>query len=276
MGWVLEPSTLLVLSASTGVILHFFYPTKLSRNVLTVSVLGIALCTWTPVGVLLLGPLENRFPKIQPPQQITGIIVLGGAIRASQSKNRDTISLNFRAERMLAFVKLAIRYPNAKLVFSGGAGGLQAQSANEADEARKLLVGLFPSRKNIIFEDRSRNTRDNALFSKDLVRPLPSERWLLITSAADMPRAVGCFAKLKWDVIPYPVDYHTGLDTWSGQGLVQGFEQINWAVHEWIGLVYYRLRGWTPSIFPGPPEFGRSMFGLGELRVKDKGAIDAA
>ena len=87
------------------------------------------------------------------------------------------------------------------------------------------------------------------------MQPKPGERWLLVTSAHHMPRAVGCFRRIGFDVVPYPVD-------WRSRGAVDlvvpfatvasGLARTDVAVKEWVGLVVYRLTGKTSELFPGP------------------------
>ncbi len=72
------------------------------------------------------------------------------------------------------------------------------------------MIALGVPDDRMSFEDRSRDTWENAVFTKELVQPKPGERWLLVTSATHMPRSVGIFRKIGFDVIPYPVDYQTG------------------------------------------------------------------
>lgn len=215
---------------------------------------GLTVCAVTPVGSWLLGPLENRFPQpVSMPANVTGIILLGGAIDLKVSEDRNVTALNMRGERMLAFVRLARTYPHATLLFTGGNGSAFHTRGSEAAVARRLFHGLGLVPPRLMFENHSRNTHENAVFSYRLVHPAVGQRWLLVTSAADMPRAVGCFRAAGWPVVPYPVDYHTRRygAAWF-PGLAKGLMQTDWAIHEWLGLVYYRLRGWTPSLFPAP------------------------
>ena len=97
---------------------------------------------------------------------------------------------------MTTFVILAKRYPGAKLVFTGGSGAIEQGVSNEAEYARILLeqLGLPPDR--VVFETTSRTTWENAVNTYALVKPQPSESWILLTSASHMPRAVGVFRKL--------------------------------------------------------------------------------
>ncbi|WP_232224857.1 YdcF family protein [Acidihalobacter ferrooxydans] len=202
----------------------------------------------------MLRPLEDRFTRPDPmPTHVTGIVLLGGAIDLPVSTTRHVTALNIRAERMLGFLQLAHRYPKARLVFTGGNASPFGGRATEAAVARRLFVSLGINPRRMLFENRSRNTRENALYTYRLVKPKPGQIWLLVTSAADMPRAVGCFRQVGWMIVPYPVDYHTRAHgaAWL-TGLARSLTLGDWAAHEWLGLVYYRIRGWIPVLFPAP------------------------
>lgn len=253
--WFARPDTLLLLLCITGAaILCWRTSRRLGHGLLLAGVAGLGACAWLPLGTWLMRPLEDRFPPPHRlPAQIAGIIVLGGAIDLRESRSRRVPALNARAGRMTAFVALARRYPAARLVFTGGNPDPWATGPAEADVARVFFAGLGLDRRRFVFEGKSRNTRENALFSKRLVGPAPHQLWVLVTSAADMPRAVGCFRAVGWPVVPFPADYHTsGSGIGAAPGLARGLEDVDWATHEWVGLVYYRWRGWTPSLFPGP------------------------
>ena len=102
------------------------------------------------------------------------------------------------------------RYPNARVVFSGGSANLISNDAREADFAGAIFESLGIDKSRLIMERRSRNTQENAEFSKALVAPKDGERWLLVTSAFHMPRSVGLFRKAGFAVEPYPVDWRVG------------------------------------------------------------------
>jgi uncharacterized SAM-binding protein YcdF (DUF218 family) len=253
--WFIQPGTLLLILCVAGAVSVCWRPRQcVGRVVLIAGVAGLVACAWLPLGTWLLRPLENRFPPpLRLPSHVDGFILLGGAIELRDSLARGTPVLNLRAGRMTAFVALARRYPVARLVFSGGNPDPFAKGLTEAEVARTffLSMGLDPWR--MVFESNSRNTRENALYSRQLVKPAPHQVWILVTSAADMPRAIGCFRAVGWQVIPFPVDYHAA-PTGAGRapGLAAGLEEVGWAAHEWIGLLYYRWRGWTPQLFPSP------------------------
>ena len=106
----------------------------------------------------------------------------------------------------------------------------------------------------ILFERAAHNTFENGVYAKELANPTPGEKWLLVTSAMYMPRAVGVFRKAGWTVTPYPVDYTTGGGGGFGVGfnLTRRGESMHRALREWIGLVAYRMLGRTDAVFSAP------------------------
>ena len=106
----------------------------------------------------------------------------------------------------------------------------------------------------VIFESQSRNTYENAVYSYNLIKPKKKEKWVLITSASHMPRAVGVFRKTNWEVIPYPVDYQTAgpQDFISHYEGFLSLDQMRIGLHEWLGLFIYWVTDKTNQLFPGP------------------------
>ncbi|KMO43805.1 hypothetical protein VQ03_06955 [Methylobacterium tarhaniae] len=209
----------------------------------------------SPLASLVFGPLENRFPEFRDDGvPVTGIVVLGGAVETGLSSARDQLVVNDAGERMIALGDLARRYPKATLVFAGGSGRLTGDGAvSESAVLRRHAASLGVPPERITYDDRSRNTHENAAFSAELVKPKPGERWLLVTSAWHMPRAMGCFRRAGFTVTAYPVDYRTGpgavaLHSTAGDGLFE----LDVAAREWLGLLAYRASGYTESVFPGP------------------------
>ena len=128
------------------------------------------------------------------------------------------------------------------------------QELKESHYVGPVLERLGLEAGRVIYEERSRNTAENAKFSRDIARPQPGETWLLITSAFHMPRAVGCFRRAGWNVVPYPVDYMTDGDyqTAPPGSFSAGLGSLDGALHEWMGLALYRLSGKTDALFPAP------------------------
>lgn len=211
----------------------------------------------SPLSGLVALPLEERFPPFASDDErpVAGIIVLGGAIDTRTSGERRQLVLNDAGERQIAMAALARRYPQSRLVFTGGSGNLGGGSPSESEIVGRYADQMGLPRTRLILEDRSRNTRENAAFTADMVKPKPGERWLLVTSAWHMPRAIGCFRQAGFDVTAYPVDYRTGgwgdawrFNTFTSDGLMT----LDLMTKEWIGLVAYRLAGYTDAWLPAP------------------------
>jgi uncharacterized SAM-binding protein YcdF (DUF218 family) len=151
---------------------------------------------------------------------------------------------------------LARKYPKARVVYTGGSPNLISDDAKEADFAAGIFESLGIDKSRLILERRSRNTYENALFTKAMVDPKPGERWLLVTSAYHMPRSIGLFRKVGFVVEPCPVDWRvgTGQDVFSFTDVAEdGLSRTNVAVREWLGLMTYRAVGRIDELLPGPP-----------------------
>jgi uncharacterized SAM-binding protein YcdF (DUF218 family) len=154
---------------------------------------------------------------------------------------------------MLGALTLARRYPDAAIIVSGGnASLLPRDRPSEAADMRDLLVGQGVDPSRIRLEERSRNTVENAMFSREIAQPSFGQVWLLVTSATHMPRAVGCFRHIGWPVVPYPVDYRTEAKPRPGFLLSEHLALVDVVVKEWAGLVAYRILGYTNRLLPAP------------------------
>ena len=208
----------------------------------------------TPLAAWLSLPLEDRFPRPRPPARVDGVIVLGGAVEQLLSERRGIPALNGAAERMTEAVALSRRYPEARILFTGGSGNPLGTALSEADVARDLFTSLGLEGSRVLLEPLSRNTWENATMTRAMVPPREGETWLLVTSASHMPRSMGCFRQAGWQVTPWPVNYSTlpGGAGWFDPPLSFRLGQAEWAVREYVGLVAYRLLGRTDAWFPGP------------------------
>ena len=122
---------------------------------------------------------------------------------------RGIVALNDAAERITATVELARRYPDARIIFSGGSASLVLGAPLEAPLRSKELEALGIGHDRITAEEQSRNTIENAVFSRLIAHPKPGESWLLVTSAFHMPRAIAAFRAAGFPVEAYPVDWRT-------------------------------------------------------------------
>jgi uncharacterized SAM-binding protein YcdF (DUF218 family) len=240
VGTMLMPSNLVITVGLAGLILICTRYRSLGRTLLLLCVAGFVLCGFSPLCNFLSIPLETRFPawdaKGPAPD---GIVVLGGGLG-----------------RIFAAARLAGQYPGARVVYSGGNPNLIGdEDLVQADIAEVIFTGLGLPRDRLLLERQSRNTLENAQASKAVASPKPGERWVLVTSAYHMPRAIGIFRSVGFAVEPYPVggeirnwaDFLTLNSTFLGR-----LTQTNISAREWMGLLAYRLSGKTDELLPSP------------------------
>jgi uncharacterized SAM-binding protein YcdF (DUF218 family) len=249
---VMAPGNLLVLLLLAGVL--WLARSGRRRGLRLVGIVALVLLTIAvmPFGQWLAVPLEARFPVPSLPEHVDGIIVLGGGVDARASRAHGQTALNDAGDRIVEAAVLARQHPEARLVLSGGEGTMLAYGEQEAAFERALLIELGVPPERIVLEDRSRNTYENAVFSREVAKPGPGEAWLLVTSAAHMPRAVGCFRHAGWQIVPYPVDFRSNPSPSVDFALSEHLGLIDSVTKEWVGLVAYRLLDRTDAFFPGP------------------------
>ena len=256
LGIMALPTNFLIGLGVLGAVLLATRFASLGRKLLVASVLLLAICGFSPIGNLLLYTLESRFPAWDPALGAPdGIVVLGASIEADLSAAHGTAVVRSSPDRIIAAAQLAQRYPNARIVFSGGSPNLISNDAREADFAGVIFEGLGVAKSRLIMERRSRNSFENAEFSKAIAAPKTGERWLLVTSAYHMPRSVGLFRKAGFAVEPYPVDWRTGggADLLSfAKFALDGLERTDAAAREWMGLAAYSASGKIDELLPGP------------------------
>jgi len=255
LGFFAIPSNLVILIGLGGALLLPSRFRSSGRRLMAASLVVLAIMGLSPLGNLLILPLEDRFPPWDQTRGApNGIVVLGGAVSPDVAAQRHSPALTEAAERMTALVELAQRYPSARILFSGGIGTLST-TATEAEAALNFWESLGIERQRVMVEDKSRNTVENAQFSMDLAKPNPRERWLLVTSAYHMPRSIGVFRKVGFAVEPYPVDWRTrgpedALRPFPTLG--DGLRRTDTAMREWVGLAVYWLTGHSSELFPAP------------------------
>lgn len=256
--WFLaQPSMLLLLLLVLAVVLVWSRWHRFGRGLAACAVVLLAVTGLSPLGQALTWPLEDRFPPadLERGGPIAGIVVLGGGQDTRVSLARGVTALTEAGERLTETLVLARRFPEARVLLSGGGRRLVFAGRTEALDAAGLLVrmGLDPGR--LLIEDRSGDTYENALYSREMARPQAGERWLLVTSAYHMPRAIGCFRQVGFHVEPWPVDYRTrGAQDWLRffERPSEGWRRVDVIAREWVGLIVYWAMGRTPALLPAP------------------------
>jgi uncharacterized SAM-binding protein YcdF (DUF218 family) len=254
LAFVLLPSNLFLIIMLAGALL---IGTRWRRAGIALAVMGLLLLLsigFLPLGNLLASALESRFPPWDSSGRAPdGIVVLGGAISTRLSSERGEPVIDRAAGRIVALAKLASQFPHARIIYSGGNADLGG-GPPETDFVPPLLDAFGIPRERVLLESRSRNTAENAAFSKEIAIPKAGERWLLVTSAAHMPRAVGSFRRAGFPVEAYPVDWRTGpaARVTPSRTFADGLRQTDHAVHEWLGLLAYWVSGRSSALLPRP------------------------
>ncbi len=233
---------LLILALLT---LHLLRAKKLKEKFLTLLTIFTFLLVIVPTAQWVAIHLEKMYPEIEAlPNDIKGIIILGGSHDVVVSQARGKPSYNYAAGRILDSLPLIHKYPNVKIIYSGG-GEATTPNFREARLFKEYMIELSFPLDRFLFEDKSRNTKENAEFCAELLKPLKGDKYALVTSALHMPRAVGLFKKAGFDIIPYPVDFKmTGsYDPRNSFILWRASLLIHAVTHECLSLLRHKLKG---------------------------------
>ena len=250
---LISPDNLFVILLLVAVLLYYLGKRLYARRIFALLIISVVFLSLFPVGGWLLYPLETRFqhnPKL--PDQVDGVILLGGSIMPETSRYWQQLEVNDYGERLNGFIDLAHRFPNAQLVFTGGNASITGNKPTEASVLKLHLGELGIEADRVVFEDRARNTAENAYYIRQLVDPDPDSNWIVITTAFHMPRSIGVFCHHGWSVIPYPVDHHTNPDKLLGVdfNLLSNAGDLKLAMHEWVGLLAYYINGSISQLLP--------------------------
>jgi uncharacterized SAM-binding protein YcdF (DUF218 family) len=255
--WLLaQPSMMLIILLVGGVLLLGTRYQRTARGALVLAAVLAVVGGILPLSTWLMLPLEDRFPRADlSGRPIDGIVVLGGAEESRVAAGRKVHALNMAAERMTETMALARRFPNARVVFTGGSSNIVLGPAVEADAAERLFADLGLAPERLKLDRKARDTFENALNAKQLAAPKPGERWLLVTSAWHMPRAMGLFREAGFPVEAWPVDYRSAGTEDAFIPFYypsEGWRRFDTAAREWMGLVVNRITGRSPELLPAP------------------------
>jgi uncharacterized SAM-binding protein YcdF (DUF218 family) len=239
-----NPTIWIILLSLTSILLFFIKKEKLYKISTLALIIIILIVYILPLGSLSIKFLEKNYYNLKIPDNIDGIVVLGGIVNTKLTIEHDSLNFGRNSERLLEMVKIASQKEKIKIIFSGGNNNLIRNQTKEADLIKKYLTEMGIDISNILFENQSRNTYENLVFSKRLVQPKEKENWVLITSAFHMNRSLMIAKKIKWDLKPYPVDFRgfKRLDYYTLMGFDKNFENLKISLHEIIGILFYQFK----------------------------------
>jgi uncharacterized SAM-binding protein YcdF (DUF218 family) len=246
-----DPSGLILLLLVIALIVRRRRP-KVFLGTYIVAILLFYYLSCPAASQWMLTTLEVQYPDMGVSREpiAQAIVVLGGSLNMP-SGSHPLSGITNSSDRMLEALRLYRAGKAPLIVVSGGDNPLLAKARNEheADQMRSLLEEWGVPDSAIVVEDRSIDTHENALFTRELLEPRGIGHVLLVTSAIHMPRAAATFRKVGFDVIPVPADFLTGwersfsiFDWFPGTGALRDSSN---AMHEWLGFWVYRFRGWA-------------------------------
>ena len=249
---ILSPFNIFIFITLFAILLYFFKLRRLSLIIFLVNFLFIALISFVPIGSYLIFKIEKEYHSyIKTPDQVDGILILGGATIPLLYNEYDQISLNDSSERLAESVFIIKKFREAKVIFSGGSRIINRPDLDHAQVAKSFYKKVGLETNKIIFENNSRNTYENIKYSKKIANPKINEDWLLITSASHMKRALLIADKIDWKLIPYAVDFKNikNFKLTPNFNLLENLNSFHLGIHEWLGLVSYYLMGRTDKVF---------------------------
>jgi uncharacterized SAM-binding protein YcdF (DUF218 family) len=256
---LVSPSQLILFSLALGLLLLALRRTRGARYLLGFGGLGLLLCGLLPTAILLANRLETRFPQPDLPTHVDGIILLAGAERSAASAAYGQPQLGSGGGRYATALALARRYPQARVVFTGGPRVERGRGAlgTQAAVAERLFADLGLDAARLEWEEGSTDTCVSGRRTHELLQPRPDERWVVVTSAMHVPRTMACFRAAGWragNLIAQPADYRTvwGTPNVGSFQFARNLALFDEATHEWLGLLFYRLTGRTQEWFPAP------------------------
>ncbi len=218
------------------------------------SAIVLFLTLFTSTGAVLLQVLEDRIPRAALPEGGPGcIITLGGGFESEVVTARGGFEMTQAGDRFVETLRLAMTFPQARILISGGDGSLSGAYEGDAVIGPRFFEAFGVPASRVIRETESRDTFENAGNTQDLLKANNLENCLLVTSAFHMPRSVGLFRKLGLTVLPWPTDYRTTGTASLGLDLTQpstNAQLMTTALREWTGLAFYHLAGRTDAFLP--------------------------
>ncbi|MBL7816760.1 MAG: YdcF family protein [Saprospiraceae bacterium] len=176
-------------------------------------------------------------------------IVLGGYTKGGlYPENR--LHFSTAANRLTDAVQLYKRGYIKKLLISGGDGKLLGKTYPESELAKQFLLDMGVKPEDILVDYQSRNTHENALYSKQLLdkQGLTNGKLLVITSAFHIPRAIGCFKKVGINASPFPAHFIAERLSFEPSAWLTPDPEVlkNWEIvlKEWVGYCVYKLQGY--------------------------------
>ncbi|MCE9548567.1 MAG: YdcF family protein [Planctomycetia bacterium] len=245
----LHPLPLLFLGVAAAMIWCWRRQPEARRRLRWVVLALAMLWIWCMplTGYLALGSLEWAYPPSKSlPADVQAIVVLSGGIDYADAVRPKAVLAPDTLARCLHGADVYRDLPTCPVLLSGGKVDAQNIGPQLAESMRDLMIELGIPAEKLLLEAGSRNTYENAVESARILKSAGIQRIVLVTDAAHLPRAVRCFRAQGIEVVPSGCRYMATAFPWSPAALVPqsyGAVGVEYAFHEWLGLVLYRIQG---------------------------------
>jgi uncharacterized SAM-binding protein YcdF (DUF218 family) len=243
---VAQPLSIAFLFVALAAIFGFLGLRKLGGLSALISTLVLFVTLYTTTGSLALQNLEDRTAKPADPEALSCMIVLGGVFESEVTSARGGIEFNQAADRFVEALRLALKYPQSRILISGGDGSFSGVYEGEAQASERFFTAFGVPADRMVQDNTSRTTYENTVNTTQLLETAGLNDCALITSAFHMPRSVALFRKADITVRPWPVDYRTSGKVTLGFDFTQpalNAKLTATAVREWMALIGYRIAG---------------------------------
>lgn len=241
----LYPLNLVILLGVFGV--YFIKGTKY-RLIAITPIFILFFFSSFPISQFLIKTLEDKYPPI-PIQDLENsdvIVVLGGSINIL-TRFPERIELGSSADRMTESLELFNNKKAPYLLFTGGSGVLFQQNLREATFAKKFFLNFGVPEDSLLLEDESKNTYENAIFTRKILSSRSMNKIILVTSAFHMERSFRIFKEQGFEIQAFPTDYKSLISEMNWDMLVPNIGYLDnstIAIKEIVGIWVYKWKGY--------------------------------
>jgi len=238
----LPPTFILLLLGIGALFIILGKRKRLGKYFLLSGIIFYYLFSIEPVADLLIAPLESRYPPLNIAEAMDAryIVTLAGAAVNNDRSESNTSEIS-HSERFIEAIRLYFLMDEPKIVFSGGSGN-PFFGVKSTEYLMDFLGKLGVKKDKVRFEIESRDTYENGVKVKRLIG---NQKFIFVTSASHMPRAIAVSKKLDMKPIPAPCDYQAiGVYTpLSFFPKAENLQKSTRAINEYLGIIWYKLRG---------------------------------
>ena len=206
------------------------------------------------ISTYLIWNLENKV-KLNIPNEITGIILLGGSFNSvEKSFEMKQVSFSSVSERIVETHYLLNKFPESKLIMVANSGSLKPKGPSEAAMASLFFEKFNIDKDRLFIEPLANNTYQESIFISEYISKIGGN-WILVTSASHMPRSINLFQSRNLNksiIYPYPTDYSADKPKLSLNFHLGNLGNYKKLIHEYLGIFVYWITGRTQTLWPNP------------------------